>query len=122
MNEQAAFAFHHYHESLNFDHAGNGVLMTGVGAPPISAAYTNGRSGVVPLQPLPFRPSADPPAVYNTNLDLHSHHQHRSTASFRGPQELRMAAFPQEDEELARLQELSNKWEPDVTVSGHAEE
>jgi hypothetical protein len=120
MNEAAfANAFHYQthptqQQSLNY---GEGPVLL-AGAAPTSAAF----SGVLPPpmshHPLPFRPSAPPadlPAIYNRQQ--HQHPPHLTTNSFVRPPPLRMAAFSQDDDELARLQELSNKWESDATVS-----
>jgi hypothetical protein len=74
--------------------------------------------------PLPFRPAgaappaADLPANYNTAGQAIAHQHQFARSAILTPQ--RMAAYSaqqQQDDELARFQELSNKWEPDATVS-----
>lgn len=73
---------------------------------------------------LPYRPAAaappaaDLPANYNTAGQAVAHQHQFVRSAILNPQ--RMAAYSaqqQQDDELARLQELSNKWEPDATVS-----
>jgi hypothetical protein len=116
MNGQAAFvsAFHYQHPTQ--DGFGDEALL----AAPASAAFSGGL-------PLPFRPPAALPALYNHHAHAHVHgHQqqqqpHQLSPDFAAfaprPLPLRMATFAQDDAELARLQELSNKWESDATVS-----
>jgi hypothetical protein len=83
-----------------------------------TSTFSCGSAGPFHPLPLPFRraapPTADLPANYNSAGQAAVHH-------FARPAILpphRMAAYSaQQDEELAHLQELSNKWEPDATVS-----
>jgi hypothetical protein len=114
----------HFLFAPTHDSFGDGGLL----AAPASAGFSGGRfSGL----PLPFRPSAPPaalPALYSNPPNNHTHahaahsHQHQlslssTSAAFAHPSPLRMATFAQDEAELAHLQELSNKWESDATVS-----
>jgi hypothetical protein len=119
IDGQTAFAggYHYQHptaqDRLNFGEGG--ALLAGASGGP--AGFNGGTLPPLPLAlPLPFRPPAptDVPAV-----DQHNHHPHLPASCFARPTTLRMAAFSQDDDELARLQELSNKWESDATVSSN---
>lgn len=96
-------------------------------APSSSAGF----SGVA-QRGLPFRPAGLPVVVDCThthsnhrqgyphpNQNNHNHsHSHLHHDAFLHPSTLRMGSFEQSpDEELARLQELSNKWEPEANAS-----
>jgi hypothetical protein len=116
MNGQAALvsAFHYQHHPTH-DGFGDRALL----AAPASAGFSGGL-------PLPFRTPAALPALYNHHAaHVHAHlqqqQQHQqilsTSAAFARPLPPRMATFAQDEAELARLQELSNKWESDATVS-----
>ena len=119
---------HHLHR-FQPHHASSAHGNLGLGSAPSSsfAAHTHGACGTPgPFHalPLPFRPavaaqpSADLPANYNTAGQAVAHQHQFVRPAILTPQ--RMAAYSaqqQQDEELARLQELSNKWEPEATVS-----
>lgn len=123
MNRQSAYVSAlslpvHFHDPTSHHphHLSQAFGECGALAPPASASF----SGSLAL-PLPFRPAAAPPPPPTTAADLPvdynnlnvGHHHHFA----RPPTTLRMAAFAsQHDDELARLQELSNKWEPEATV------
>lgn len=140
MNGQMAFIssfplpLHSYSHSLHghglhcaHGHPTQEPLLPGGLAPPSSASF-----GGVAQRRLPFRPAAaglpvvvDCPHTNSNHHQAYPHpsqnnltHSHLSTDQSYHPATLRMGSFEQsQDEELARLQELSNKWEPEANAS-----
>jgi hypothetical protein len=133
MDGQAAFASA-FHYPPPQQQQQQHPTLDGFGAGPLLHAPTSAvLSGGLPL---PLRPPAALPALYNNHaanananayphahLPHHQHQQHHhhhpstTAVALARPSSLRMATFAQDDAELARLQELSNKWESDASVS-----
>jgi hypothetical protein len=131
MNEQMAFmgsnplslhSFFLQQQHVSRAHPTQQLFREGGMAPPSSAGF----SGAAQRR-LPFRPAAAGLPVVDDHTHTNSnHHQafphpnqntHHHDA-FLHQRTLRMGSFEHsQNEELARLQELSNKWEPEANAS-----
>lgn len=109
-----------FHHQQHHAASANGNLGLGLASFVGQQGACGSPAGLFHPLPLPFRPAvtAGLPANYNTAGQAVAHQHQFVRSAIRTPQ--RMASYSaqqQQDDELARLQELSNKWEADATVS-----
>jgi hypothetical protein len=137
MNGQTAFMSSSFLQPLHTYYSSSlhsGSLHRGGGHPPTQSHQSHqshfNEGGLAPPSSaaLPFRPAAAglPVVDHRTHTNSNHHqvypdqnnHSQLHSDQFLHPSTLRMGSFEQsQNEELARLQELSNKWEPEANAS-----